>query len=313
MIEKQPLVSIIIPVFNGSNYLREAIDSALEQTYGNIEIIVINDGSTDNTEAIALSFGEKIRYIKKTNGGVSSALNLGIKEMKGEYFSWLSHDDKYSREKIAIQINALFKYKRKDLLVYCNSHQIDKDGKKLNDAKNNKYLLLNTINSWEKSLEALVKSGCFNGCSFLIPRIVFEESGSFDEELRFSQDFLMWSNIFLRHYSLLYIDNDCVMSRVHNGQLTQKGKEIFYSDSEKVAKILYDDLKKSSYSKQNFIYFYAKYFAKYNCKSATKLYKNSGLLSLFKRGVIFCMELYGSIRPFIRKLYLKIFRRIKTS
>ena len=83
------LVSLIIPVYNGSNYLREAIESALAQTYPCCEVIVINDGSTDQgaTEAIALSYGERIRYFSKANGGVASALNLGLREMRGSFFS----------------------------------------------------------------------------------------------------------------------------------------------------------------------------------------------------------------------------------
>ena len=82
-----PLVSIIIPVYNGSNYVKEAIDSALAQTYKNIEVIVVNDGSTDNTEKIVKSYGDKIRYFYKENGGVASALNLAIENSKGEYIS----------------------------------------------------------------------------------------------------------------------------------------------------------------------------------------------------------------------------------
>ena len=74
----KPLVSIIIPVYNGENYLTEAIESALNQTYKNIEIIVINDGSTDSTEEICLQYGNKIRYFYKENGGVSSALYMSI-------------------------------------------------------------------------------------------------------------------------------------------------------------------------------------------------------------------------------------------
>jgi glycosyltransferase involved in cell wall biosynthesis len=78
-----PKVSIVIPVYNGSNYLKEAIDSALGQTSKDVEIIVVNDGSNDGgqTEAIAKSYGDKIRYFYKENGGVASALNLGIKNM----------------------------------------------------------------------------------------------------------------------------------------------------------------------------------------------------------------------------------------
>ena len=116
----KPLVSIIIPVYNGANYLKDAIDSALAQTYPNVEVLVINDGSNDNglTENIALSYGDKIRYFYKENGGVASALNLAIKNMKGEYFSWLSHDDMYYPNKIERQIQELYKNGDLKSIVY---------------------------------------------------------------------------------------------------------------------------------------------------------------------------------------------------
>lgn len=103
-----PLVSIVIPVYNGSNYLAQAIDSALGQTYPNCEVLVVNDGSDDGgaTAELALSYEEKIRYFEKENGGVATALNLGIRQMRGEYFAWLSHDDLYKPEKIELQVKA---------------------------------------------------------------------------------------------------------------------------------------------------------------------------------------------------------------
>ena len=102
----EPKVSIIIPVFNGSNYLQEAIDSALAQTYKNIEVIVVNDGSDDHgaTENVAQKYEDRIRYFSKENGGVASALNWGIKNMTGEYFSWLSHDDIYFLKRFKLRL-----------------------------------------------------------------------------------------------------------------------------------------------------------------------------------------------------------------
>ena len=127
-----PKVSIIIPVYNGANYVKEAIDSALSQTYDNIEIIVVNDGSNDNgeTEKIIFSYQDKVKYISKKNGGVSSALNAGIRAMTGEYFSWLSHDDMYSPEKVSSQIALLKKYQfSPNLIALCAAKEIDCNSK----------------------------------------------------------------------------------------------------------------------------------------------------------------------------------------
>lgn len=95
--------------FQRREYMREAIDSALAQTYDNVEVIVVNDGSSDNekTDAIARSYGERIRYFVKDNGGCASALNFGVPKMRGSYFSWLSHDDRYHPNKMAHQIEIL--------------------------------------------------------------------------------------------------------------------------------------------------------------------------------------------------------------
>ncbi|MCI7056318.1 MAG: glycosyltransferase [Selenomonas bovis] len=106
---EMPLVSIVIPVYNGSNYLADAIESVLGQTYPACEVLVINDGSTDEgaTAAIAHRYDGSIRYFEKANGGVASALNEGIRQMHGTYFAWLSHDDTFLPEKIAWQMERI--------------------------------------------------------------------------------------------------------------------------------------------------------------------------------------------------------------
>ena len=122
-----PKVSIVIPVYNGSDYLEEAIESALNQTYKNIEVIIVNDGSNDNgkTEGVAQSFGHRITYFVKDNGGVASALNYGCEKMTGDFFSWLSHDDVYYPNKIEKQVEYLQSIKDKNIVLYSDFEIID--------------------------------------------------------------------------------------------------------------------------------------------------------------------------------------------
>ena len=129
-LQNNPKVTILIPVYNGSNFIKQAIQSAINQTYKNIEILVINDGSTDNgkTEKVIKEFGDKVKYIKKENGGVASALNLGIKEATGEYIAWLSHDDIYLPNKIEKEIKALEKLEDKNTIIFSNFELIDENG-----------------------------------------------------------------------------------------------------------------------------------------------------------------------------------------
>lgn len=106
MTEKLPLVSVVIPVYNGESYLREAIDSVLSQTYGKIELLLVDDGSCDSSAEIASSYSD-LRYIKQENKGVASARNRGIAESKGDYITFLDQDDYWSKSKLELQINYL--------------------------------------------------------------------------------------------------------------------------------------------------------------------------------------------------------------
>lgn len=314
------LVSIIIPVYNGANYMREAIDSALNQTYKNVEVLVINDGSDDNgeTERIALSYGDRIRYFHKENGGVSSALNLGIKEMRGEYFSWLSHDDVYLDTKIENQMKALSTVNKENVIAYSKTVFIDKDSKIINKKWKKNNLKRNEVNDWQDCLLTLLRDGVFSGCALLIPKNIFISKGLFfDENLRYSQDVFMWYKIFLRKFSLIYIDVVGVKSRLHEKQLTQTGKAIFKKDSLNICKQLSQELVDNSNKRYNFIYYYAKENAIYGNDEVVSLCikaaKKSKKLSAFQRLKIFIFKIYGKIRPIIRKAYYRLFRKMKTN
>lgn len=209
----KPLVSIVIPVYNGERYLKDAIDSALAQTYEHKEIIVVNDGSKDKTEEIALSYGDRIRYFAKENGGVSTALNLGISNMRGEYFSWLSHDDLYMPEKIALQLAALSDDPMR--IAYSDYTVIDQYGD-----------TIATLSIAKKYPNADLTFGLFpilrqvlNGCSLMIHKSHFERVGMFDEDLRVTQDYDLWFKM-LRGVILVYVNRPLVMMRAHGSQTT---------------------------------------------------------------------------------------------
>lgn len=206
-----PRVSIIIPVYNGSNYLHEAIDSALSQSYKNIEIIVVNDGSSDGgkTEEIAHSYGVRIRYFYKVNGGVASALNLGIREMTGEYFSWLSHDDVYYPDKIEVQVNSLHNIKKISIL-YSDYDFIDSGSRfirscKIKPVKPNKFRY------------ALITSTPVNGCTTLIPKACFDEAGIFNEDWPTTQDYELWMRM-AKKFEFRHIPKSLVKTRLHAEQ-----------------------------------------------------------------------------------------------
>ena len=192
-----PLVTIVIPVFNGSNYLSEAIDSALAQTYANLEIIVVNDGSQDGgqTEAIALEYGDRIRYFAKQNGGTSTALNVGISKMRGEYFCWLSHDDLYHPECIEAQVKALADLDDKTTITMTDLCAMD-ENYRITCADTDYSFYINEWPPRGKSRLYPVISMKLHGCQIMFHRSVFERVGLFDESMLVAQDYEFFARAF---------------------------------------------------------------------------------------------------------------------
>jgi glycosyltransferase involved in cell wall biosynthesis len=98
------LVTVIIGVYNGERYLPEAIESVLAQTHRNLELIVVDDGSTDRSGQIAASYGEPVRCIRQENGGMAAARNRAVPEARGEYLSFLDADDRFPPDKLRSQL-----------------------------------------------------------------------------------------------------------------------------------------------------------------------------------------------------------------
>lgn len=307
-----PLVSIIIPVYNGANYMKEAIDSALNQTYANTEVLVINDGSNDNgdTEKIAKSYGARIRYFHKENGGVSSALNIGIQNMTGEYFSWLSHDDVYTPDKIEKQVIALMKHDQNKSVAICQTDLIDTNS---NPLINHNQRFGKGVLCWEDAVMFITRYGA-NGCAFLIPRNVFQTVGLFDENLRYCQDILMWWNIFLNKYSLVFVDSVGVHSRVHSQQVTHTRADLYKHDAKYIGYFIPRKLGEMSTKENNCLFVYAKNEAirgnRNNTEKCITISKDKALFSCIQKLILRFFEIVGFFRPIVRKLYYRIFKKV---
>jgi len=222
-----PKVSIVIPVFNGSDYLAEAIDSALAQTWSNCELIVVDDGSTDGgaTEAVARSYGSRLRYCRKPNGHVASALNYGIRHMSGDYLSWLSHDDLYHRDKVAAQMKVL-REQATGTVAYSDFEILEQAGGRraavrMPPADPGRFRLYLTLRN------------CLHGCTLLIPRRALDEAGPFDETLRTTQDYDMWFRL-ARRSRFVHVPAVLVTARHHAGQGTHQLRDLAVAECDRL-------------------------------------------------------------------------------
>lgn len=269
----RPLVSIIIPLYNGSNYVEEAILCALEQDYENKEIIVVNDGSTDGGAGrnICLKYQSEIIYLEKENGGCASALNYGIRTAKGEYISWLSHDDLYLPNKLSYQVACYEKHNldKQNTIISNAGGLIDKDGNPIFHPGVRENISL----SAKEFFSYLLFKKCTNGCGMLIPKAVFEKGLYFNEKMKFVLDWNLWLK-FAANGVGAYIDGtELVKNRVHGGQVTVKQKELHKKEADETVSELFEMLKSCEAYYMNELYVFA-FATKKICALQIKVYLN---------------------------------------
>ena len=202
--------------------MSEAIESALNQTYKNIEVIVVNDGSNDDgkTDKIVRSYIPRITYIEKPNGGVGSAINMGIRQMKGAYASWLSHDDLYYPNKVERQVSLLNEIIELEGafndVIYSSTETINSKGDTI--------LKKHSLNAKIQNAEIVFShfsDFILCGCATLIPKQLFEEIGYFDESLVTVQDTEFWCRVLLSGHKYYFQDEYLVKNRRHAGQTSR--------------------------------------------------------------------------------------------
>jgi len=180
--ETSPKVSIVLPTYNGAKYIWQSIDSCLNQTYKNIELIIVDDGSTDETSEIIKSYKDKrIKYLRhEKNKGLPHALNTGFANATGEYLTWTSHDNYYAKEAIEKMIS--FLRDRNYSFVYCDFYRFkDENPSNLNIVKLPDVLTLENHNDV--------------GACFLYSRGVYEVIGDYDPDATLAEDYDYWIRV----------------------------------------------------------------------------------------------------------------------
>jgi glycosyltransferase involved in cell wall biosynthesis len=213
-------VSIVIPVYNAENYLDECIKSALSQSYSDVEIIAVNDGSTDNSQPILNNYKNEITIINKKNGGTASALNVGIKRMNGEWFKWLSADDILKPNSVKILCDEAEKLGNKSYsnIIYSNYDIIDESGKIIDSYNEPNH---NDLESFQRNV-ILLDHFYGNGDTTLIHKSVFEKCGNFNEKIRFKDDYEFWLRCcMIFGLKLHLVAQNTASYRVHKNQLTK--------------------------------------------------------------------------------------------
>ena len=210
-----PQVSVIIPTYNRAHVLGEAIESVLSQTYDDLELIVVDDGSQDGTRDVVASYSSRLTYLYQENRGVSTARNRGIEQSRGSYLSFLDSDDLWLKEKLYLQMEYM-KVHPEALICYTDEIWIRK-GVRVNQMKKH------------RKYSGMIFEHCLPLCivspsSVLIHRQLLNEVGVFDETLEVCEDYDLWLRISAR-YPIHFIETPLIIKRGgHEDQLSKQGK-----------------------------------------------------------------------------------------
>lgn len=206
MRDQMPKVSVVIPTYNRAHLISRAIHSVLNQTYQDLEIVIIDDGSIDNTEEIVKSFeDERIVYLRHSkNKGASAARNTGIKASKGDYIAFQDSDDEWFPDKLERQVNTFDNAPSEIGIVYSGFYRIEADKKT--------YIPGDYIVQKDGNIHNELLKGNFVGTpAVLIKKECFKNNRYFNETLPALEDWEMWVEL-SKHYQFKYIDEPLLYS-----------------------------------------------------------------------------------------------------
>ncbi|MBX3298113.1 MAG: glycosyltransferase [Acidobacteria bacterium] len=221
-------ISVIIPTFNYGRFIGDAIQSAWAQTRSPDELIVVDDGSTDNTSEVVAGFGERVKYIRRENSGVSSARNRGVEESSGDLIAFLDADDIWEPRKLEKQAK-LFERDGRIGLVHCGMREFD--------SESGETIALHTEGMEGEVAEALLLwekvAVNVSGSAIMVSREAFEAAGGFDPRQKCGEDWDLCYRI-ARRYRVGFVREPLVNYRSHgaaahrNVREMERGMGLFY-------------------------------------------------------------------------------------
>ena len=212
-----PLVSVVIPVYNGERFLRESLESVFAQTFHDYEVVCVDDGSTDDSHALLQQYGARVRVIQQANAGQSAARNEGVQQATGAFVAFLDQDDRWYPSKLAQQV-AVLNAEPDVVLVHCNYDRVDGDGRVLVAGA----ALVERASALASQLGRLIGEALVFPSAMLVRRDVFQLVGGFDPELRGFEDFDLIAR--LKQQGRFVLLNESGMAyRLHAGGFTRAG------------------------------------------------------------------------------------------
>lgn len=217
-----PRVSVVMPTFNCALYVGRAVDSVLNQTYRDYELVVVDDGSTDNTADIVARYEDKITYCYQNNSGVSAARNRALKNSGGEFIAYLDADDLWYPQKLERQIEFLDGHKECGLL-HSEVSVIDEQNEIVHARFNGE--------TARAVPQGYCKDDLLRRCHIQTPTVIerrkcIEKIGGFDERLPITQDYMHWIMIALDGWAFGYIDEPLAMYRWRAGSLMSSKRRV---------------------------------------------------------------------------------------
>ncbi len=299
-----PKVSVIIPTYNGEKFIGRAIESVLNQTFKDFELIIVDDGSTDNTKEIIQQYqkkDERIKYLWEENsGGPARPYNLALKQCQGEHIAFLDHDDEWLPEKLEKQLAILKEYEGKINLglVTCGAYVVDPLGN--NKGKFNfEYNNLLSPEEYELSFEKmiLISLSCV-----VIKKEVFKRVGNFDEKFKVAADLDLYLRI-LKNYYFYYLEEPLVNYTQSDNSLSNEQFWIKQMPEYKYLLEKYEeDLKKHPQIKTKFLRYIGTFYTLNNDgKMARKYFKEA-----IKNNPLSLRLYFQYFLSFFPKIYKKV-------